>query len=43
VQLAGSFSEGEVLARFERVRCRYEAVVGDRLPLVVPGRLWLPA
>jgi hypothetical protein len=33
----------EVLARFEWVRRRYEAVVGDHLPLVVPGRLWLPA
>ena len=39
VQLAGSFSEGDVLARFERVRRRYDAVLGDRLPLVVPGRL----
>jgi hypothetical protein len=39
VQLAGSFSEGDVLARFERVRRRYEAVLGDALPLVVPGRL----
>jgi hypothetical protein len=39
VQLAGSFSEGDVLARFERVRRRYEAVLGDSLPLVVPGRL----
>jgi hypothetical protein len=39
VQLAGSFSEGDVLARFERVRRRYEAVLGDHLPLVVPGRL----
>src|SRR5436190_23576413 len=39
VQLAGSFSEGDVLARFERVRRRYEAVLGDYLPLVVPGRL----
>jgi hypothetical protein len=43
VQLAGSFSEGEVLARFEWVRRRYEAVVGDHLPPVVPRRLWLPA
>ncbi|MGD9884086.1 lytic transglycosylase domain-containing protein [Reyranella sp.] len=39
VQLAGSFSEGDVLARFERVRRRYEAVLGDHLPLVVLGRL----
>ena len=39
VQLAGSFSEGDVLARFERVRRRHEAVLGDALPLVVPGRL----
>jgi len=39
VQLAGSFSEGDVLARFERVRRRYEAVLGDHLPLVAPGRL----
>jgi hypothetical protein len=39
VQLAGSFSERDVLARFERVRRRHEAVLGDHLPLVVPGRL----
>jgi hypothetical protein len=38
VQLAGNFSEGGVLAAYERLRRRYSAVLGDRLPLVMYGR-----
>jgi hypothetical protein len=38
VQLAGSWSEGGVLAAYERLRRRYKAVLGDRLPLVMYGR-----
>jgi transglycosylase-like protein with SLT domain len=38
VQLAGSWSEGGVLAAYERLRRKYAAVLGDRLPLVIDGR-----
>jgi hypothetical protein len=38
VQLAGNFSEGGVLAAYERLRRKYDAVLGDRLPLVLYGR-----
>ena len=38
VQLAGNWSEGGVLAAYERLRRRYAAVLGDRLPLVMHGR-----
>lgn len=38
VQLAGNWSEGGVLASYERLRRRYGAVLGDRLPLVLYGR-----
>ena len=38
VQLAGNWSEGGVLAAYERLRRRYGAVLGDRLPLVLYGR-----
>jgi hypothetical protein len=38
VQLAGNWSEGGVLAAYERLRRRYAAVLGDRLPLVMYGR-----
>ena len=38
VQLAGSWSEGGVLAAYERLRRKYSAVLGDRLPLVLDGR-----
>jgi Transglycosylase SLT domain/SPOR domain len=38
VQLAGNFSEGGVLAAYERLRRRYGSVLGDRLPLVLYGR-----
>ena len=35
VQLAGNWSEGGVLATYERLRRKYDAVLGDRLPLVM--------
>lgn len=38
VQLKGSYSEGGVLAAYERLRRRFSAVLGDRLPLVLHGR-----
>ncbi len=38
VQLAGNWSEGRVLAHYERLRRRHEAVLGDRLPLVLTAR-----
>lgn len=38
VQLAGNWSEGGVLAAYERLRRRYASVLGDRLPLVMYGR-----
>ncbi len=38
VQLAGHWSEGHVLATYERLRRRYAAVLGDRLPLVLYAR-----
>jgi hypothetical protein len=38
VQLAGNWSEGGVLAAFERLRRKYGAVLGERLPLVLYGR-----
>jgi hypothetical protein len=38
VQLAGNWSEGGVLAAYERLRRKYAAVLGDRLPLVLHGR-----
>jgi hypothetical protein len=38
VQLAGNWSEGGVLATYERLRRRYLAVLGDRLPLVLNAR-----
>jgi hypothetical protein len=38
VQLAGNWSEGGVLAAYERLRRKYDAVLGDRLPLVLNGR-----
>lgn len=38
VQLAGNWSEGGVLAAYERLRRRYPAALGDRLPLVMDGR-----
>ncbi|WP_421999240.1 lytic transglycosylase domain-containing protein [Reyranella sp.] len=38
VQLAGHWSEGHVLATYERLRRRYDAVLGERLPLVLYAR-----
>jgi hypothetical protein len=38
VQLAGNWSEGGVLAAYERLRRKYAGVLGDRLPLVLDGR-----
>jgi hypothetical protein len=38
VQLAGNWSEGRVLATYERLRRKY-AVLSDRAPLVVRARL----
>lgn len=43
VQLAGAWSEGGVLAQYERLRRRYAGVLGDRLPLVLPGRRFEPS
>jgi len=43
VQLAGTWSEGRVLATYERLRRRYDAILGDRLPLVVPARRRTPS
>ena len=42
VQLAGSFTEAGVLASYERLRRRFPAVFGDRLPLVVYWRRGAP-
>jgi hypothetical protein len=38
VQLAGNWSEGGVLAAYERLRRKYAPVLGDRLPLVMYAR-----
>ena len=38
VQLAGNWSEGGVLAAYERLRRKYAPVLGDRLPLVLDRR-----
>ncbi len=38
VQLAGNWSEGRVLATYERLRRKHEAVLGDRLPLILTAR-----
>jgi hypothetical protein len=38
VQLAANWSEGPALASYERVRRAYEAVLRDRLPLVLRAR-----
>jgi hypothetical protein len=39
VQLAANWSEGPALAAYERLRRAYEAVLRDRLPLVLRARL----
>jgi hypothetical protein len=41
VQLAGNWSEGRVLATYERLRRKYDAVLGDRLPLVLHARRYM--
>ena len=38
LQLAGNWTEAGVLAAYERLRRKYVAVLGDRLPLVLNGR-----
>jgi hypothetical protein len=38
IQLAGNWTEAGVLAAYERLRRKYSAVLGDRLPLVLDGR-----
>jgi hypothetical protein len=38
VQLAGNWTEAGVLAAYERLRRKYSAVFGDRLPLVLNNR-----
>jgi hypothetical protein len=38
VQLAANWSEGRALATYEQLRRTYDAVLGDRLPLVLRGR-----
>ncbi|TWT09678.1 lytic transglycosylase domain-containing protein [Reyranella sp. CPCC 100927] len=43
VQLAGNWSEGRVLATYERLRRRHAAVLGDRLPLVLIARRRVPS
>jgi hypothetical protein len=39
VQLAGNWSEGKVLATYERLRREYHAVLRERLPLILRARL----
>jgi hypothetical protein len=43
VQLAGTWSEGRVLATYERLRRSYQAVLGDRLPLALYARGRVPS
>jgi hypothetical protein len=43
VQLAGHWSEGRVLATYERLRRKHAAVLGDRLPLVLNGSRRAPS
>ncbi len=38
IQLAGNWSEGRVLATYERLRRKHETILGDRLPLVLTAR-----
>ena len=39
VQLTANWSEGQVLAAYERLRRRFDTVLGDRLPLVLRASL----
>ena len=43
VQLAGTWSEGRVLATYEQLRRRYDAVLGERLPLVLDAQKRAPS
>lgn len=43
VQLAGTWSEGRVLATYEQLRRKHGAVLGDRLPLVLSARRRAPS
>jgi len=43
VQLAGTWSEGRVLATYEQLRRRYDGVLGDRLPLVLDAQRRAPS
>lgn len=43
VQLAGTWSEGRVLATYEQLRRKHDAVLGDRLPLVLYGSRRAPS
>jgi hypothetical protein len=43
VQLAGTWSEGRVLATYEQLRRRYDAILGDRLPLVLDAQRRAPS
>ena len=39
VQLAGNWTDGQVLASYERLRRTYASVLSDRAPLILRGRL----
>lgn len=43
IQLAGTWSEGRVLATYERLRRKYDTVLGERLPLVLYARRRAPS
>lgn len=43
VQLAGTWSEGRVLATYEQLRRKYSAILGERLPLVLNARRRVPS
>jgi hypothetical protein len=43
VQLAGTWSEGRVLATYEQLRRRYDAILGERLPLVLDAQRRAPS
>jgi hypothetical protein len=39
VQLAGSFSEGQALAAYDRLAARFRSILGERQPLVIRMRI----
>jgi hypothetical protein len=43
VQLAGTWSEGRVLATYEQLRRRHDAILGERLPLVLDAQRRAPS